>query len=61
VRLANVNGKKLESFVVIAPTEFIQGRDLAHKRWSRDAAKLEQHMLFAPKCGEANLVTLQAG
>jgi hypothetical protein len=61
VRFANVNGKKLESFIAIAPVEFVQGRDLAHKRGSGDAAEFEEHMPLATKCGEANPDTVETG
>ena len=61
VWLANVNSKKLKSLLPIAAVQFVEGRDLAHKRRSSDTAKLEQHMLFATKRGESNPVPVETG
>jgi hypothetical protein len=49
VRFTNVDSEKLKTLIGIAAVEFIQGRDLAHKRRSGDAAELEQDMPFAAK------------
>ena len=61
VWFTNINREKLKSLIAIAPVQFVQGRDLAHKRRSRDAAKFEQHMLYAAKCGESNPLTVETG
>jgi hypothetical protein len=61
VWFADVNSEKLESLIAIAVVQFIEGRDLARKRRSRDTAKLKQYMLLASKCGEANPVTFEIG
>ena len=49
VRFTDVDRKKLKTLVAIAAVQFVQRRDLAHKRWSGDAPELEQNMLFAVK------------
>jgi hypothetical protein len=49
VRLADINREKLKALILIAAVEFVERRDLAHKRGSRNAAELEQHVLTAAK------------
>jgi hypothetical protein len=41
VGLADINGKKLKTLLSIAAVEFVERRDLAYKRGSRNAAELE--------------------
>jgi len=59
MRLADVDRKKLEALISIAAVEFIEGRDLAHKRRSSDAAELEQYVFTAVELRETHPVSLQ--
>lgn len=59
--LADIDGQKLEGRVAIIPVKFVEGRNLAHERGSRDTAEFEEHMLSATKCGKANPVTIETG
>jgi hypothetical protein len=44
--LADVDGEKFKSQIAIISVELVEGRDLAHEGWSRDAAKFQQYMLL---------------
>ena len=49
VRLAHVEREKLEPLISIPSIQLVEGRDLAHKRRSGDAAELKQYVLAAAK------------
>ena len=45
--LTHINGEEFEILVAVAVVQRTEGRDLAHKRRSRNAPKFQQDVLFA--------------
>ena len=59
MRLAHVDGQKLEARVAIIPVEIVEGRDLAHERRSSDTAKFQQYMFLVAEVGKPHSLSLE--